>query len=174
MSEIELVPITSAIEVATGNGLREALMVCDTGRAELATTGDYQQLLAGWQYLKRIKADIDVLMRATEDDITRLMPEKKMVIDGIGLIERRTTSTRKWDSENLMKDLCRSSLDPDNTGEITMSGVANLLANLKAALPLTGSLGWRVTALKELGIDPDYYGEATYGRQTITITGAKK
>lgn len=166
----ELVPLVSSIETHTADGLRNALLTADNGRQQLAEQGDYQQLLAGYQYLKAIKADIDVLLRATEDDITRLLPDKKQFVDGIGTVERRTTSTRKWQSEDLMRDLCRWSLDPDRTGEITLEGVSNLLENLKKVLPLTASLGWRVTALKELGIDPDTYGEATYGRQTIQIT----
>jgi len=69
-----------------------------------------------------------------------------------------------------MRDLCRASLDPEGTGEISLTNVATMLENLKKVLPLTASLGWRVTALKELGIDPDTYGEATYGRHTIQIT----
>ena len=120
--------------------------------------------------MKQIKADIDILLRATEDDITRLLPEKKQFVEGIGTVERRTTSTRKWQSENLMRDLCRSSLDPEGTGEITVGSIAQLIDNLTAVLPLTASLGWRVTALKELGINPDEYGEATYGRHTVQIT----
>ena len=166
----ELVPLTSSIETHTADGLRNALLTADQGRQALAEQGDYQQLLAAWQYLKTIKADIDVLMRATEDDITRLLPEKKQFVDGIGTVERRTSSTRKWQSEDLMRDLCRASLDPNGTGEITLTNVATMLDNLKKVLPLTASLGWRVTALKELGIDPDTYGAATYGRHTIQIT----
>jgi hypothetical protein len=40
---------------------------------------------------------------------------------------------------------------------------------LKEVLPMTASLGWRVTALREVGIDPEQYSETTYGRQTIQI-----
>lgn len=166
----DIVPLISSIETHTSDGLRTALMAADNGRQQLAEQGDYQQLLAGFQYLKQIKADIDILLRATEDDITRLLPEKKQFVEGIGTVERRTTSTRKWQSENLMRDLCRSSLDPEGTGEITVGSISQLIDNLTAVLPLTASLGWRVTALKELGINPDEYGEATYGRHTVQIT----
>lgn len=166
----DLVPLTSTIETHTSDGLRTALLAADAGRQELAQQGDYQQLLAGYQYLKTIKADIDTLLRATEDDIVSLLPEKKQFVDGIGTVEKRTAATRKWQSEDLMRDLCRASLDPEGTGEISLSNVATMLDNLKKVLPLTASLGWRVTALKELGIDPDTYGEATYNRTSIQIT----
>jgi len=36
-------------------------------------------------------------------------------------------------------------------------------------LPFTASLGWRVTALKEIDVPIDKFSETTYGRQTITI-----
>ena len=166
----DLVPLTSTIETHTSDGLRTALLAADAGRQELAQQGDYQQLLAGYQYLKTIKADIDTLLRATEDDIVSLLPKKKQFVDGIGTVEKRTAATRKWQSEDLMRDLCRASLDPEGTGEISLTNVATMLENLKKVLPLTASLGWRVTALKELGIDPDTYGEATYNRTSIQIT----
>lgn len=166
----DLVPLTSTIETHTSDGLRNALMTADTGRQQLAEQGDYPQLLAAYQYLKTIKADIDTLMRATEDDIVRLLPEKKQFVDGVGTVEKRTSATRKWQSEDLMRDLCRASLDPNGTGEISLTNVATMLENLKKVLPLTASLGWRVTALKELGINPDTYGEATYNRTSIQIT----
>lgn len=93
-----------------------------------------------------------------------------MFIDDVGTVERRTSSTRKWQSDDLLRHITRSTLDPQGTGEVSINNVVTLIDTLKAVLPFTASLGWRVTALKELGIDVAEYSEATYGRQTVQIT----
>ena len=164
----EIARINEFVERSEG-GLRTALLHADTLRQELAERGDWAQLLYAIDGLRQLKADLDTLLRSCEDDAARLLPDKKVAIDGFGVVERRTTSSRKWDSEPLLNDLCRHILDPEGTGEITPSAVAELLRALKAVLPVTASLGWRVTALKKLGIDPEQYSETTYGRKTIQI-----
>jgi hypothetical protein len=164
----DIVRINEFVERSEG-GLRTALLHADTLRQELAERGDWNQLLYAIEGLRTLKADLDILLRSCEDDAARLLPEKKVVVDGIGMVERRTTSSRKWDSEPLLKDLCRMILDPGGTGEITAASVAQLMKVLKEVLPMTASLGWRVTALKAIGIDPEQYSETTYGRQTIQI-----
>ena len=166
----DIVPVSNSLELQSQDGLRNAIMQADTGRAELASAGDYTQLLKGLLYLKDIKADLDTLIRACEDDITSLMPEKKMFIDDVGTVERRTSSTRKWQSDDLLRHITRSTLDPQGTGEVSINNVVTLIDTLKAVLPFTASLGWRVTALKEIGIDVSEYSEATHGRQTVQIT----
>lgn len=166
----QLVPVHHNTALTPVNGLQNALMVTDEMRAELALQGDTEQLLQGLEYLKSIKRDLDTLIRATEDDIVRLMDDKKMVFDGIGVVEKKTAVTRKWDSEGLLKHLVRTSLDPEGTGEITLDAVFGLIENLKMVLPLTSSLGWRVTELTKLGIDTDEFSEKTFGRTGLTVT----
>jgi hypothetical protein len=164
----DIVRINEFVERSEG-GLRSALLHADTLRQELAERQDWNQLVYAIEGLRALKTDLDTLLRSCEDDAARLLPDKKVVVDGIGMIERRTTSSRKWDSEPLLKDLCRMILDPDGTGEISAASVAKLMKVLKEVLPMTASLGWRVTALREVGIDPEQYSETTYGRQTIQI-----
>lgn len=164
----ELARINEFMERSEG-GMRAALLHADTLRQELADRGDWAQLLYAIEGLRALKGDLDALLRSCEDDTARLLPEKKMVLDGFGVVESRTTSSRKWDSEPLLRDLCRQVLDPDQTGEIDASAIPELLRVLKAVLPMTASLGWRVTALKEQGVDPEQYSEVTYGRKTIQI-----
>lgn len=166
----ELVPIEQTTALTPVTGLQQALMVTDEMRAELALRGDIEQLLQGLEYLKTIKRDLDTLIRATEDNVVDLMVGKKEVFDGIGVVEKKTAVARKWDSEGLLKHLVRSSLDPDGTGEITLDSVFSLIENLKSVLPLTGSLGWRVTELTKLGIDTDDFCDKTFGRTGLTIT----
>lgn len=166
----QLVPVHHNTALTPVNGPQNALMVTDEMRAELALQGDTEQLLQGLEYLKTIKRDLDTLIRATEDDIVRLMDDKKVVFDGIGVVEKKTAVTRKWDSEGLLKHLVRTSLDPEGTGEITLDSVFGLIENLKMVLPLTSSLGWRVTELTKLGINTDEFAEKTYGRTGLTVT----
>jgi len=164
----EIARINEFVERSEG-GMRNALLHADTLRQELAERGDWAQLLYAIEGLRALKADLDTLLRSCEDDAARLLPQKKMVLDGFGVVESRTTSSRKWDSEPLLRDLCRQVLDPEQTGEIDAAAIPELLRVLKAVLPMTASLGWRVTALREQGIDPEQYSETTYGRKTIQI-----
>jgi hypothetical protein len=69
-----------------------------------------------------------------------------------------------------MRKLVRDILDPDRTGEVKVEQVMKLISTLEQVLPLTPSLGWRVTPLKENGVNIDAYSEVTYGRSNITIT----
>jgi len=86
-----------------------------------------------------------------------------------GLVERKSATTRRWDSEGLLQYMVRDVLDPERTGEVNYDRMWDLIEALKKALPFTASLGWRVTALKELGMPVDNFCEVNYGRQTITI-----
>lgn len=141
----------------------------DDLRAELAEAGNWEGLAHGLQAFRGMKAALDVVIRAIEDDCAAHLPDKKVVAEGLGVIERRSTTSRKWDSENLLQHIVRSTLDPEYTGEVAIENVFTLIQTLKAVLPFTASLGWRVTALKELDIPVDKFSETTYGRQTITI-----
>lgn len=145
-------------------------MRADDRRAELYAAGDYVTLAWVVNEARKIKADLDAFVRECEENVAALMPTKKEAIDGLGVIEKRTTSSRKWDSEGLLKDLVRRNLDPEGTGEITLDRVFTMIEALKKALPLTPSLGWRVTPLKEDGVDVEQYSEVTYGRSNIQIT----
>lgn len=151
-------------------GLRGAILHADTLRQELADRGDYTQLLYAIDGLRTIKADLDALLRDCENDAARLMPDKKMVIDNLGQVERKTSISRKWESEELLTQILKAALTDQQTGEISPQLLARVGSILKAALPLTASLGWRVTGLEALGINIDDYCDKTYGRQTIQIT----
>lgn len=146
------------------------LMEMDKRRTELADAGEWQNLTYGLVQLREFKANVDVLIRAIEDDVAASMPGKKQVIEGLGLLEKRSATSRKWDSEGLLQYLVRDTLDPDHTGEVNYDRMWDLIEALKKVIPFTASLGWRVTALKELGMPVDTFCETTVGRQTIVIT----
>ena len=141
---------------------QEALMIADDMRAELVKEGDWEQLCRAVSGLQHIYRDLGILLRECEEDAARLMPEKTAEVSGLGYVERRTASSRKWESEELLMDICRRVLDPHGTGEIKVSSVVDLITTLKQVMPITGSLGWRVTALRNAGIDPDDYSDVRW------------
>lgn len=145
------------------------LLDADYARQQLAEQGDYVALAHGLRAFRDMKAQLDVLIRAIEDDVASLMPDKKVVVDNFGTLERRSTTSRKWDSENLLQHIVRMTLDPEFTGEVKYENVFDLIQVLKAVLPFTASTAWRVTALRDNDVPIDQFCETTYGRQTITI-----
>lgn len=145
------------------------LLDADYARQQLAEQGDYVALAYGLRAFRDMKAQLDVLIRAIEDDVASLMPDKKVVVDNFGTLERRSTTSRKWDSENLLQHIVRMTLDPEFTGEVKYENVFDLIQVLKAVLPFTASTAWRVTALRDNDVPIDQFCDTTYGRQTITI-----
>lgn len=143
-------------------------MEMDAFRGGLAESKDWRALAEGLVQLQEFKKNLGILIDAIETNINELLPEKKVVIEGLGIIEKRTSTSRKWESETLIDHIVRECLDT-GTGEITPSDVFRLVETLKKVLPLTASLGWRTTALKEIGFDPDSYSDVTFGRKTVSI-----
>lgn len=169
----EIVLYQPPAELATNDttvALRQSILAADDIRRELVEAGNWEAITCAIVELKKIKQDVDILLRQAEEDVAALLPAKKVVLDGVGLIEKRTASSRKWDSEALLARIVRAKMDPDGTGEITLDNVFAMLDTLKKVLPLTGSLGWRVTAIKDEGFDPNEFSEQTLGRSSIQIT----
>ena len=146
-----------------------ALMQMDDYRMKLHEESDYESLAHGLVNLIDFKNNLTALVQAIEADIYDLLPQKKLPVEGVCLIEKRRSSTKKWDSEGLLNDIVNSQLN-NGTGEITPTDVFELIDTLKKVLPLTASLSWRSTALKDIGVDVDNYTEVTYGRPTVQIT----
>lgn len=159
--------LLTADQVAAG--FNRMVLDADYTRRQLADAGDWEKLAHGLQVFRNMKAQLDVLIRAIEDDCASHLPDKQVVVEGLGVIERRSTTSRKWDSENLLQHLVRMTLDPEFTGEVKYENVFNLVSVLKEVLPFTPSMAWRVTALRENNVPVDEFSETTYGRQTITI-----
>lgn len=169
MSSIER--INNGIETSRPGIIEEfnqALVHMDKFREELALAGDWNALTHGLAALIEFKKNLSMLVDAIETNIHECLPEKKVVVEGVGIVEKRTSTSRKWESEQLLNHIVRDRLD-NGTGEITPADVMNLVEALKSVLPLTASLGWRTTALKELGFDPDNYSDVTFGRRTVSI-----
>jgi hypothetical protein len=146
-----------------------ALMQMDDYRMKLYEEGDYESLANGLVNLIDFKNNLSALVQAIESNLYDVLPQKKTPIEGVGLFEKRRSSSKKWDSEQLLNDLVSDKLN-NGTGEITPTDVFELIETLKKVLPLTQSLGWRTTALKEENIDVDQYVQVTYGRPTVQVT----
>ena len=145
------------------------LLDADYARQQLADARDWESLTRGLVAFREMKANLDVLLRAIEDDVAANLPDKKTVLPGIGTIERRSTTSRKWDSDNLLQHLASRTVQPNDDGVVTSKQLFEFIQLLRAALPFTASTGWRVTALRDNGIDVEDFSDTTYGRQTISI-----
>lgn len=168
MSEIIKVELPA---IAGGDVIQifnNALMQMDDYRVKLHEELDYESLSHGLVNLIDFRNNLTALIQAIENNLYEILPEKKNFIDGVGTVEKRRSSSKKWDSESLINDIVRTKLD-NGTGEINPEDVFNLIETLKKVLPLTQSLGWRVTALREENIDTDQYCDVTYGRPTVTV-----
>lgn len=86
-------------------------------------------------------------------------------------VERRWGSPRsKWASESLFGEMCaRSSVDADGQMLNDTEGRRRLIDMLHGCLPLTASLGWRTTALRSFGIDPDDWSEKGQGSWRVEV-----
>lgn len=154
--------------------LRQAVAAADEHRSELAEAGDWAALIEGLASLKPLLADLRTLANAIEDDAARLMPSKREELPGIGVVERKKGTDRKaWQSEDLLRELVLSVSTADENGE-KHTDPDELLDRLKAAVPFTGSLGWRVTALRAMGLDPDEWCETKPGRVSLQFHGGDK
>jgi hypothetical protein len=148
---------------------QSALLAMDDYRAQLAEAGDWNTLAVGLVNLNDFKTNLIMLIQQIELDIYGLMPDKKTVIEGVGILEKRRANTKKWESNRLLEDIVSSKLQTE-TGEIHPSDIFSLIDTLQRVLPLTGSLGWRTGELKKENIDIEDYCSVTWGRQTISIT----
>lgn len=105
-----------------------------------------------------------------EQATVRAMPHRKMVIEGVGHLEKAAETTRRaWDSPLLAGAVLKAAVTQwvQETGEVVGDDVANMVleAFMKAARP-----EWRVTALRDMGIDADNYCEVSYGEQKVRVT----
>lgn len=169
MSEIELAG--SALSTQTAaliDTFNYVLVEMDDFQNTLAKSGDWEALAAGVVQLIEFKKNLSILIDTINHNISEILPEKKVALEGIGVIERRVPTNRKWESETLLDHIVRECLD-NGTGEITPADVMNLVDVLKKVLPITASLGWRTGALKEIGFDPDSYSDVSFGRKTVSI-----
>lgn len=155
----------------TFDAMAEAILDVDVARRADVEAADWQSLAWTLDLLTKTQRALSAVARSVEDDLVAIMPERQATIEGLGTIEKHGGADRKkWESVDLAQRLVRDALDPEHTGEIPSSpaeAVAAAVSTLLACAPFTGSMGWRVRALRDRGIDPDEWCEVTPGRITI-------
>ena len=128
---------------------------------------DLVKLLIQGREMTRVIRDITSRI---EQATVRAMPHRKMTLEGIGVVEKTTETTRKeWDHPMVAGQVVLRATDAwtQETGEIVSNELAGRLLD---AMMTAARMEWRVTALKEMGIDPEQYCETTYGSQKVRVT----
>lgn len=139
---------------------------------ELAASGDTESLAFGLDRVRELRRVLGDLERAVEAHVAALMDGKTETVDGLGTLERRKGTDRKqWQSEDLLRRLVRDAVDPEHTGELPSAGevLEAVVSTVTDCAPFTGSLGWRVTALKARGVDPDEWCATSPGATRVQI-----
>jgi hypothetical protein len=112
--------------------------------------------------MREFKQDFDIVLRDVEQNIADLMTKRYWSDDRFDVQKRTSTDRRNWDHEALAKKVIALAMD---SGRIHHP--------MDVAAVLRGAAGfsyWRVTQLKELGIDPDEYADSSPGKTSIQIT----
>lgn len=184
------------IEQAPGRGqspltaIRIALAGLEDQARAIAERGDYELLAIGYAELTTLKKDLNTVLGILSDLIVDTVPvqvsekgreyREPFTIEGVGTFEVvRRGATRKWDSEELLRKIVRDHIVDRETGEIpdeaTLAAIQRVVDAIYAAAPFTASMGWRTTALKELGVDIDDYCETKRPEgHTLKLTGGEK
>lgn len=107
--------------------------------------------------LRDMKQDLARVYEATEKHLLSLMGDKKMEVDGIGLVEvKRRTKRTQWRHDELWPVVVARALDErlldEETGEYESAAevVSRVLRDCM-------SPSWKVTGLRARGIQPDEF-----------------
>jgi hypothetical protein len=147
----------------------------DLDRYVQALDGDDLALVHTLRHVREARQRVTLIERALEDAATRAWTSGagRLALDGEWVAERRFGKDRKaWKHEDLQRAVvaeavARASVDTV-TGEIIEPNATTWA--VRDALVATANPSWRVTALRELDIDPDEYCASEPGRATIQIT----
>lgn len=154
--------------------LREAIGAMVDDVTALVEAGDWEALVRGLEPLQQVLGDLRLVEQQAKRGIAATMPDRRVTVDGVGTVERKARITRKnWDSDELLRKIIAGAILDEATGEVPSSPVVAadlILQELRAVMPITGSLGWRVTALRERGYDPDEWCEEDRDGFTISFT----
>lgn len=135
--------------------------------------GDVEELARLHLSLTESKRRLGVIASAVEQALFDVMPDKRLELPGLPVMEKRSSKTRKdWQSAGLLDRLCDLATVDPATGEVLpvdRGYVDRLQALLLDCAPFTSSMGWRVSALRSLGFDVDEWCSTGPGRSTVQI-----
>lgn len=126
--------------------------------------------------LYRTKTILGDTCQYVEDLLVDAMPNKTLEVEGIGVLTSRTGAKRtKWDHDSLTSKAAEKMAEQleAEEGEMvwrdTGEGVnpRSLLAELLREFRTMATPSWKLTGLRQHGIDPDEYCETSWGRKTI-------
>lgn len=136
----------------------------------LARTGDWEALGDGLGRLRALLKQLRTLEHHVEDHVAALMPSKRVVVPGLGLERRTSNDRRAWQSEAILAELHAQSFADENGVPRTVGEAHEVFYEaIKECVPLTGSLGWRVKALADYGINAEEYADVTPGRTSVQV-----
>lgn len=179
MTDLEPIapPLPARAPVDVLDRLREAIGRLDDVRRDLADAGDWESLAWGLDGLRQLKADLAIVEKDVEKDVARLMPSRQETVEHLGtLISRPVYSSPRWRSEELLAHLVLRAIFDAETGELraatALEGAQLAASEIAACAPVTPSLGWRVTALRERDIDPDEWRHRDHKGESVQIVKA--
>jgi hypothetical protein len=113
--------------------------------------------------IREAKEVLSAIEKDIDPDIAALMGEQQVQVGEFRLERRGGKNRKQWQSGSLWSELCRRSrFDPDTGEELSAEAARERLVQMThACVPFTGSLGWRTTALRSYGLDPDEYAEVS-------------
>lgn len=118
--------------------------------------------------LVRVARDIT---NRIEQALARAMTEKKMVVEGLGVLERQVDVSRKnWDHKRLASKLVAAAIEKyamENEGELLDRRTGQVVLD---AIEKSCRTEWRVTGLGEYGIDADDFCDKEFGQPRVRIT----
>jgi hypothetical protein len=132
------------------------------------------------QELYAIRSQIASLKLREGELVDRLaaeMTDDRLELEGVGVFERRRKADRKaWDHEGVYSALLRHLRQAGTVKEVDeLTGEIRELDPMEAAFRLLKACAnptWRVTALRQQGLQPDEFCQTTYSGYSIQFVGA--
>jgi hypothetical protein len=138
---------------------------------ETAESLDVEALAVAHVELADVIRRLRDVAQTVEDRLAEVMPQR-LEVDGLPILERRRgVERRAWQSDELLRTVIRRSVDPEGTGELPSGPeiVERVTEVIERVMPVTPSLGWRATALRAMGLDPDEWCETKLGRARVVV-----
>lgn len=131
--------------------------------------GDLEPDLIAWAMLEEANRALSAARTALADKLARALPDKRLVVEGVGTFERHGGKKRtSWDKEALLSAVLDSRMADSETGEFfDESPLDKVLAVWNLGVP-------RTTVLKVRGIDGDQFCETEPAPWSIQLTGEVK
>lgn len=152
MSELVHVPAAASQLEA----MRSAIAELPDVIAELETAGDYESLARGLAGLRSLRRDLGFVERLAEQACAATLPDNKTEVDGLGVVQRRRAMKRtEWRHDELIAEVCKAGVYGQSLLDVF-------------------SPSWKVTGLREMGVDPGEFCREEPGVASIQIHGGPK